>query len=110
MTKNAVDKANLEKPLILWNRTQQRAQEHSSKLGHLLVATTVKEAVFRADIIWSCLQDQEAVTEIFEEILEMDIRGKLFLESSTVVPNVTNRIAKEVEEAGAEFVAMPGPL
>ena len=50
------------------------------------------------------------MTETFEEILKMDIRGKLFLESSTVVPDVTNRIAKEVEEAGAEFVAMPGPL
>ena len=110
MTKNIVGKANLENPLILWNRTQQRAQEHSSNIGHSLVAATVEEAVTKADIIWSCLQDQEAVTEIFEEILKMDIRGKLFIESSTVVPNVTNRIAKEVEKAGAEFVAMPGPL
>lgn len=110
MTKNIVAKANLEKPLILWNRTQQRAKEHSSKIGHSLVAATVKEAVTNADIIWSCLQDQEAVTETFEEISKMDIRGKLFLESSTVLPDVTNRIAKEVEEAGAEFVAMPGPF
>ena len=110
MTKNIVGKASLEKPLILWNRTQQRANEHSSNIGHSSVAATVKEAVTNADIIWSCLQDQEAVTETFEEILRMDIRGKLFLESSTVVPDVTDRIAKEVEEAGAEFVAMPGPL
>ena len=58
----------------------------------------------------SGLQDQEAVTATFEEILKMDIRGKLFLESSTVIPEVTDQVAKEVEEAGAEFVAMPGPL
>ena len=108
MTKNIVAKANLEKPLILWNRTQQRAKDQSSKIGHSIVAATVKEAVTNADIIWSCLQDQEAVTETFEEILKMDIRGKLFLESSTVLPDITNRIATEVEEAGAEFVAMPG--
>ena len=108
MTKNIVAKADLEKPLILWNRTEKRAKEHSSRIGHSTVATTVKEAVTEADIIWSCLQDQEAVTETFEEILKMDIRGKLFLESSTVLPDVTNRIAKEVENAGAEFVAMPG--
>ena len=110
MTKNIVAKADLEKPLILWNRTRKRAEEHSASIGHSTVAATVKEAVTKADIIWSCLQDQEAVTEIFEEILEMDIRGKLFLESSTVLPDVTNRIAKQVEEAGAEFVAMPGKI
>ncbi|KAL2043847.1 hypothetical protein N7G274_003367 [Stereocaulon virgatum] len=107
MTKNIVAKAELEKPLILWNRTQKRAEEHSSSIGHSTVVATVKEAVTKADIIWSCLQDQEAVTETFEEIFRMDIRGKLFLESSTVLPDVTNRIAKQIEEAGAEFVAMP---
>ena len=110
MTKNIVAKADLEKPLILWNRTRKRAEEHSASIGHSTVAATVEEAVTKADIIWSCLQDQEAVTETFEEILEMDIRGKLFLESSTVLPDVTNRIAKQVEEAGAEFVAMPGKI
>ena len=110
MTKNIVGKVNLEKPLILWNRTQQRAEEHSLKIGHSVVAATVKEAVTNTDIIWSSLQDQEAVEETFDEIFKMDIRGKLFLESSTVVPDVTNRIAKAVEEAGAEFVAMPGLL
>ena len=108
MTKNIVAKADLEKPLILWNRTRKRAEEHSASIGHSTVAATVEDAVTKADIIWSCLQDQEA--ETFEEILEMDIRGKLFLESSTVLPDVTNRIAKHVEEAGAEFVAMPGKI
>ncbi len=51
MTKNIVAKANLGNPLILWNGTQQRANEQSSKIGYSLVAATVKEAITNADII-----------------------------------------------------------
>ena len=108
MTKNIVAKAELEKPLILWNRTRQRAEDHGRKLAHCIIAETVTDAVTQADIIWCCLQDQEAVTETFADILKLDLRGKLFVESSTVLPDTTNRIAKQVGEAGAEFVAMPG--
>ena len=82
--KNIVAKADLEKPLILWNRTRKRAEEH---IGHSIVAATVEEATTKADIIWSCLQDPEAVTETFEEILEMDIRGKMFLETRVKCPS-----------------------
>lgn len=108
MTSNLVLKGNLDKPLILYNRTRIRAKEHSSIIGHSSVAETLGEVVANSDIIWSCLENQEAVLETFESILNQDIRGKLFVESSTVLPDVTNHMAKRVIDAGAEFVAMPG--
>ena len=78
-----------------------------------MVATSIKDVVTKADIIWSCVEDQEAVEQTFREILstaEHDLRGKLFIESSTIPPDATNRIAKQVLDAGGEFVAMPGTL
>ena len=108
MTKNLVAKGNIEKPLILYNRTRSRADEHSAKIGHSSVAATLEEAVVTSDIIWSCVQDQQAVTECFEKILTYDLHGKLFLECSTISPEVTNGLAKRVLSAGGEFVAMPG--
>ena len=36
------------------------------------------------------------------------IRNKLFIESSSITPETTNSIAKQVLDAGGEIVAMPG--
>lgn len=108
MTSNLVAKANLLRPLILYNRNKQRAEEHSARIGHSTVAPSLEEAVLRSDIIWTCLQDQEAVFEVFERILKLDIGGKLFVECSTVLPDATSQLDVQVRECGAVLVAMPG--
>ena len=108
MTTNLVNKGKLENPIILWNRTHHRAADLSAEIGHSRAVHTIEEAIEPSDIIWTCLADQEAVLEAFDIILKGDIRGKLFLECSTMTPPVTNDLAKRVIDAGAEFVAMPG--
>lgn len=108
MTKNLVVKGNLDKPLILYNRTRARAEEHSSVIGHATVANSLEEVVEKAQIIWSCLENQEAVLKTYDEFLTSDVKGTLFLECSTIRPEVTDQIAKRVLNAGGEFVAMPG--
>jgi 3-hydroxyisobutyrate dehydrogenase-like beta-hydroxyacid dehydrogenase len=108
MTKNLVVHGNLDKPLILYNRTKVNAEKHSARIGHSKVADTIEEAVLQSDIIWSCLQDEEAVDSIFKSILALNIKGKLFVESSTITPEKANGIAQQVLTAGGEFVALPG--
>lgn len=108
MTRNLVEKGNIENPLILYNRTKSRAESHSASIGHSTVADTLEEVVSKSDVIWSCLENQDAVLQVFDQILTHDIHGKIFLESSTIVPEVTDQLAKRVLDAGAEFVAMPG--
>ena len=110
MTANLVSKIHLSNPLILYNRSRQCADEHSSKIGHSIVVSTVEEAVSQSDIIWTCLQDQEAVLEIFEQILtpDIDVKGKLFLDCSTILPEITSQLGQRILDHGAEFVAMPG--
>lgn len=110
MSKNLVKNGNLSKPIIIWNRTASHATSHSEKIGNCIVAKTPPEAVSKSDIIWSCLANQEAVVSIYDEILQSDIRGKLFLECSTITAEATNELAKKVIDAGAEFVAMPGMI
>ncbi|KAL9116883.1 MAG: hypothetical protein Q9187_006586 [Circinaria calcarea] len=110
MSKNLIAKGDLKKPLILWNRTYSRATDHSVRVGYSIVVDTIEKAVDQSDIIWSCLTDQGAVLETFDVILKTDVRGKLFLECSTIAPQVTNRLSQMVIDAGAEFVAMPGMI
>lgn len=108
MCKNLILKGKLEKPLILYNRTTSRAKALSAQVGHSLVADSLNEAVSKADIVFSCLTDAEAVNDVFEKILTWEVKGKLFVECSTTQREQTNRLANRVEEAGASFVAMPG--
>ena len=110
MAKNLVLKGNLEKPLILYNRTLSRTKSVSERIGHSIVAETVTDAVAPADIIFSCLMDSDAVNDTFHTILQGDVSGKLFVECSTISPELTDELAVKLQAAGAEFVAMPGRL
>ena len=110
MSKNLVEKGNLDKPIILHNRTHSRALKHSQDIGRSIAVESVQEAVTRADIIWTCLSNQEAVFETFEVIGKVEITGKLFVECSTITSEGTNQLAQRIKDAGADFVAMPGRI
>lgn len=108
MSKNLVQKGKLEKPLIMWNRTTSKTEALNARIGHSTVAYTVEEAVAPADIIFSCLTSEAAVSQTFDKILNLDVKGKLFVECSTVLAAHMNELSKKVEAAGASFIAMPG--
>lgn len=109
MCKNLVEKGNLDRPLIIFNRTQARAEELQTKLprGKSKVATTIAEAVENSDIIFTCVGDDAAIQETIDAALKENVKGKLFVDCSTVHPDTTRKLGKEVVEAGAEFVACP---
>lgn len=110
MVKNLVEKAELgEKPVIIFNRTNSRAEDLSKKLGSgVKVASSIDEAVSAADIIFTCVGDDKAIEETISAALEGNPKGKLFVDCSTVHPDTTDKLAKIVTAAGAEFVACPG--
>jgi 3-hydroxyisobutyrate dehydrogenase-like beta-hydroxyacid dehydrogenase len=109
MCKNLVEKGKLSKPLIIYNRTQKRADNLSSSLGQgkAKVAATIEEAVKNSDIIFTCVADDNAIKETIESALKTNVKGKLFVDCSTVHPDTTNGLAKKIIEAGGEFVASP---
>ena len=110
MCKNLVEKANLSSPLIIYNRTQQRATDLSAKLppGKSTVVSTVEAAISSADIIFTCVGDDRAIKDTIDTAVKGDVKGKLFVDCSTVHPDTTNALAKTLESKGAQFVACPG--
>ena len=110
MCKNLVEKGNLEKSLIIFNRTQKRATALYSKLppGKSTVAPSLEDAVSKADVVFTCLGDDAAMTDTIAAALNVDVKGKLFVDCSTVHPDTTNMLAKSIQEHGADFVACPG--
>lgn len=109
MCANLVSKGNLDKPLILYNRTQKRADDLSAKLGlsKTKVASTIPEAVKDSDLILICVGDDAAVNSTVDTILEQNVQGKTIVDCSTVHPDTTNALEKRITAAGAQFVGMP---
>jgi len=108
ISENLALKGKLEKQLLLWNRTHERAVEHSAKFEELTVEESLDEVAKKADVIWTCLTDETAVVPVIDRLLAHDVHGKLFVDSSTISPTFTNQVAERVIKAGAEFVAAPG--
>lgn len=113
MCKNIVEKGNLDKPLLLYNRSQQRAEELKATFpeGKAEVASDLAAAVAKADIVFSCVANDEAAeaTLLGPSVkgLASGVAGKLFVECSTIHPDTTERLEKALTGAGAEFVAAP---
>jgi 3-hydroxyisobutyrate dehydrogenase-like beta-hydroxyacid dehydrogenase len=109
MVKNLVEKANLDKPLLIYNRSSKRSHDLEQTLpsGKVKVAQSVADGVAKSDVIMVCLSNDAAVEEVFQEIAKGDVKGKLFVDSSTVHPDTTAKLAWLVVGQGAEFVAVP---
>ena len=109
MCKNLQAKGNLDKPLIVYNRTKKRADDlcQSFPAGKSTVASTVGEAVSQADIIFTCVGDDKAIDATIDEALKGGVQGKVFVDCSTVHPDTTEGLAKKITAAGGEFVACP---
>lgn len=109
MCKNLVAKGDLKFPLIIYNRTQKRSHDLQASLppGKTVVASTVEEAVSKANIIFTCVGDDAAINETIDTALKGDVNGKLFVDCSTIHPETSEGLAKRLSAAGAEFVAGP---
>lgn len=109
MAKNIAEKGKLDSPLLIFNRTKQRATDLSAKIspGKSEVAESLEAAATQADVIFICLSNDKAVSETVGSLVKADIKGKVFADCSTIHPDTTEAIAKALTSKGAEFVACP---
>lgn len=109
MCKNLVQHADISLPLLLYNRSKDRAVSLNETLGSdkTEVIENLATGISRADVLFTCVSNDEAVRELFDTILRDDIKGKLLIECSTIHPDTTEALAKAVTDVGAEFVAAP---
>lgn len=109
MAKNIAEKGKLDSPLLIYNRTKQRATDLSAKIspGKSEVADSLEAAATQADVIFICLANDKAVTETVDTLAKADIQGKIVVDCSTIHPDTSEAIAKTITSKGAEFVACP---
>lgn len=110
MVKNLAEKGTYSAPLAVYNRTTARSEKLVSTLpsDKAKVVTSIEDAVSAADIIFTCVGDDKAIADTIDTALKSpDAKGKLFVDCSTVHPDTTDKLAKTINDAGAEFVACP---
>ena len=80
---------NLEKagfPLFVYNRSSEKAEDFKAKSK---VAVDIRELVKNSDVIFTMLTNDEAVKNVYKQILELDISEKLFIDMSTISPETS---------------------
>lgn len=110
MVKNLVEKGKYSGPVIVYNRTYARTEKLVSTLeaGKAKAVSSIEDVVKNSDIIFLCVANDAALEESIDTALKSpDSKGKLFVDCSTVHPDTTNKVAKTISSAGADFVANP---
>ncbi|UAY54374.1 NAD(P)-dependent oxidoreductase [Arachidicoccus terrestris] len=98
---------NLEKagfPLSVYNRTIQKTtgfRENST------VYESISGVVTNADILFTMLTNDLAVNQVYQEILEENIQGKLFVDLSTISPAKSLEINEKIKTKGGSFIDAP---
>jgi len=98
---------NLEKAgvhLYVYNRTAEKMNDFSEKsIPCNDVVTLIKES----DIIFTMLTNDDAVHAVYETILSMNIKGKLFVDMSTISKEASHAISETTKLKGARFIDAP---
>lgn len=87
-----------------WNRSPGK------KVDGAKMAATVRDAVANAEVVWICVSDTKAVEEVlFGKNGAFDAlpKGVIVADSSTILPEASQKIAARVRERGGDFVDAP---
>ena len=94
--------ASVGHEMMVWNRSADKARATGLK-----VAGTPRELAEGCEVVISIVTDARAVESVYTEMLKGEVKGKLFVEMSTVRPASAKRISDMVKGKGAGFVECP---
>jgi 3-hydroxyisobutyrate dehydrogenase len=91
---------------FVYNRTHSKAEVFANAHGarHTKTAAELAKA---CDLIITVLSNDDAVRETFAAFAEIEVRGKTFLEMSTIAPSVSASLSSELKKRGASMLDVP---
>jgi 3-hydroxyisobutyrate dehydrogenase-like beta-hydroxyacid dehydrogenase len=93
---------------VVYNRTPQKSQPFVT--AGAKAARTAREAAASADIVITCLMDDQSVIDVLsgpDGVLAGLRRDAIHIGTSTISPNATSRIAALHHQQGSHYVAAP---
>ena len=101
MVKNLI-KANFS--VMVYNRSADKTVDFEDIA---VVAPSIKDVVNNNKVIFTMLTNDQAVTQVYEEIAQEELSGKLFIDCSTISQGCSLKIAALVKSKNASFLDAP---
>jgi len=104
----AARQLSLGNEVIVWNRTPEKAKPLGEAGAR--IARSPSELAAASDAVITLLTDGAAIDAVYngpDGLLSGDVKGKLFIEMSTVAPKVATDLAPKVRARGAAMVECP---
>ncbi|KAK0759396.1 hypothetical protein N5P37_007584 [Trichoderma harzianum] len=92
-------------PTTVWNRTASKCAalvQAGAGLGQ-----TPAKVVEQSDVIFTMMFDGPAIRSVIDDDFRKALRGKTLVNTSSVSVEFSQSLAKEVQEAGGNFIEMP---
>src|SRR5262249_25607831 len=94
--------------LTVWNRTPERAR---ALLGQgARIAASLAALTSECELILTSLKDDAALEEVYlgpDGLLRTEAQGRLFIDTSTVLPETCTKLANAAARIGASFIDAP---
>jgi 3-hydroxyisobutyrate dehydrogenase len=94
--------------VAVWNRTREKTR--ALETAGALVADTAADLATRSEVVITFLTDAAAIDAMYagpKGLLAGEVRGKLFIDMSTVRPETEVALAAKARAKGAAFVECP---
>jgi len=91
--------------VIAWNRTLAKVKPLEA--AGVSIAKSAAELAAKSDAVITIVTDAVAVEQIYRVLLKGDVRGKLFIEMSTVRPETEEALGEKVRARGGAMVDCP---
>lgn len=89
-----------------WNRSPLSADTHR-QLAAVATVPQLSALVAQADVVILSLFDDAAVADVMEQLLALELRGRLVVDTSTVRPDTLAAFHEQARVAGAALVDAP---
>ncbi|KAI8340488.1 hypothetical protein BC941DRAFT_510802 [Chlamydoabsidia padenii] len=97
-----------EPPLLVYNRTSSKSEQLVATTTHAQVATTLDPIAEKADIIFSCLFDDEAVkTTLGASLMGRLKPGCIVVSQATIAPETAYEMAKVAAAHDVFYISCP---
>ena len=91
--------------VVVWNRTQEKAERHAREHGTTLAKDIADCA--NADVVVTMLPTSREVDEVVERLAPSLRKGTLFIDATSGDPNVSRETARRLAGLGVDFVDAP---
>lgn len=93
------------KNLNIYSRTKEKALPLIEEGA--MWYESAKEVAKNSDVVFTIVGYPKDVREVYESMMSVDVKGKLFVDMTTTEPSLEKEIGKALGEKGASFIDAP---